>query len=119
MEFDDANGRSIFVLVTRGFGAPGTAWDLTMPDLKNTSYDVTWGLQPGGTPTWIVGAFGGSGTPFQNPADGSVVNGSVLYRLSGASDRVAETAMTRMSSPSMERGRSLRQAMRLGLTPPR
>jgi len=115
MEFDDANGRSIFVLVTRGFGAPGTAWDLTMPDLKNTSYDVTWGLQPGGTPTWIVGAFGGGGTAFQNPVDGSVVNGSVLYKLSGSSDRVAETAAMATSSPSMQRRRSLRQSIRLGL----
>jgi len=119
MEFDDANGRSIFVLVTRGFGSPGTAWDLTMPDLKNTSYDVTWGLQPGGTPTWIIGAFGGGGTVFQNPADGSVVNGSVLYKVNGSSDRAAETAMTRISSPSMERRRSLRQAMRRGLLPRR
>lgn len=116
MEFDDAVGRSVFILMTRGFAAPGTAWDLTMPDLKNTSYDVTWGLQPGGSPTWIVGAFGGDGTVFQNPTDGSVVRGSVLYKLSGSSDRAAETAKARMSPLSVERRRSFRQAMRLGLT---
>lgn len=116
MEFDDANGRSIFVLATRAFSPTGTAWDLTMPDFKNTSYDLTWGLQPGGNPTWIVGVFGGDGTVFQNPTDGSLVRGSVVFKLSGASDRSAETSVTRMPPASMKRERSLRQRMRLGLS---
>jgi hypothetical protein len=116
MEFDDANGRSIFVLMTRGFATPGTSWDLTMPDFKNTSYDLTWGLQPGGTPSWIVGVFGGDGTVFQNPADGSIVRGSVLYKVSGSADRTAESATAKLSSPRMERRPSLHQAMRARLS---
>jgi len=115
MEFDDAVGRSVFILATRAFSGTATSWDLTMPDFKNTSYDLTWGLQPGGTPTWFVGVFGGDGTLFQNPADGSVVRGSVLYKLSASSDRTAETAMAR-TPPSMDRRRSVRQAMRRGLS---
>ena len=116
MEFDDASGRAIFVMTTRGFSAPGAAWDLTIPDFKNTSYDPTWALQPGTIPTWFIGAFGGDGTVFQNPTDGMVIRGSVLFKLTGSSDRGASTAIAGASSPVMERRRSLRQTMRLRLS---
>jgi hypothetical protein len=116
VELDDDSGRGVTIIATRGYAAPGVAWELTIPEFKNINYSSAWGLPSGTVPFWFVAAVSGDGKIFQAPSDGTIVRGSTRSSLSGSANLAPRATTSSGIVPSGRPLRSLRQANRIDIS---